>query len=125
MLSQTRKTKQILINLLTNAIKFRKPGGRVRVEILDDGRQLDVRISDTGIGMSPEEIPIALAAFGQVDSSLARKHEGTGLGLPLSKALVEMHGGQLLIESEVGIGTTVTVRLPPERVIRRSPSAAA
>ena len=125
LMGDERKTKQILINLLTNAIKFTKPGGRVRVEILDDGRQLDVRISDTGIGMSPEEIPIALAAFGQVDSSLARKHEGTGLGLPLSKALVEMHGGQLLIESEVGIGTTVTVRLPPERVIRRSPSAAA
>ena len=125
LLGDERKIKQVLINLLTNAIKFTKPGGRVKVEIADDASHLDVRISDTGIGMSPEEIPIALAAFGQVDSSLARKHEGTGLGLPLSKALVEMHGGQLLIESEVGIGTTVTVRLPPDRVLRRSPSAAA
>ncbi len=120
-----RKLKQVLINLLTNAIKFTKPGGRVKVAVVDADATLDIRISDTGIGMTPEEIPIALAAFGQVDSSLARKHEGTGLGLPLSKALVELHDGTLEIESEAGVGTTVTVKLPAERILARSPSAAA
>ena len=120
-----RKLKQVLINLLTNAIKFTKPGGRVKVAVVDGAGTLDIRISDTGIGMTPEEIPIAMAAFGQVDSSLARKHDGTGLGLPLSKALVELHDGTLEIESEAGIGTTVTVKLPAERILARSPSAAA
>jgi signal transduction histidine kinase len=115
-----RKIKQVLINLLTNAIKFTRPGGRVRVSVEDAPDGLDIRISDTGIGIAASDIPIALAAFGQVDSSLARKHEGTGLGLPLSKALVEMHGGTLRIDSEVGIGTTVTVRLPAERIGSRA-----
>lgn len=120
-----RKIKQVLINLLTNAIKFTKPGGRVRISVADAEDGLDIRISDTGIGMSAAEIPVALAAFGQVDSSLARKHEGTGLGLPLSKAMVEMHGGSLAIDSEVGIGTTVAVRIPAARIVARGPSAAA
>lgn len=111
-----RKIKQVLINLLTNAIKFTRPGGRVRVSVEEGPGGLEIRISDTGIGIAASDIPIALAAFGQVDSSLARKHEGTGLGLPLSKALVEMHGGTLQIDSEVGIGTTVTVHLPAERI---------
>lgn len=116
-----RKIKQVLINLLTNAIKFTKPGGRVRISSAETKDGLDIRIADTGIGMSAEDIPIALASFGQVDSSLARKHEGTGLGLPLSKAMVEMHGGTLAVESEVGIGTTVTVRLPATRIVSRGP----
>ncbi|MFO0294527.1 MAG: sensor histidine kinase [Rhodospirillales bacterium] len=125
LLADERKIKQVLINLLTNAIKFTKPGGRVRITVVGTKDALDIRIADTGIGMSPDDIPIALAAFGQVDSSLARKHEGTGLGLPLSKAMVEMHGGTLTIDSEVGIGTTVTVRLPAARIVSRGPSAAA
>ncbi len=68
------------------------------------------------MGIAPEDIPKALSQFGQVDSVLSRKHEGTGLGLPLSKALSEMHGGSLDLQSEVGIGTTVTVRLPAQRI---------
>jgi len=69
-------------------------------------------VTDTGIGMSPEQIPIALAAFGQVDSRLARRYEGTGLGLPLSKAIIELHGGTITIDSTPGKGTCVTVTLP-------------
>ena len=100
-------------------------GGRVKVHVVEAGPTIDLRITDTGIGIAKEDLPVALAAFGQVDSSLARKHEGTGLGLPLSKALVEMHGGTLQIDSEVGVGTTVTVKLPVGRVVSRAASAAA
>ena len=73
--------------------------------------------SDTGIGIAPQDIPRALERFGHVDSSLSRKYEGTGLGLPLSKCLVELHGGRLEIDSVVGTGTTVTARFPAERVV--------
>ncbi len=72
---------------------------------------------DTGIGIALEDIPKALAPFQQIDSGLDRKHEGTGIGLPLTKSLVELHGGYLDLQSEVGVGTTVTVRFPAERVI--------
>ncbi len=75
------------------------------------------QISDTGIGIAPEDIPKALLRFGQVDADLNRRYEGTGLGLPLTKALVELHGGALDLQSEVGVGTTVTVRFPAERIM--------
>ena len=75
------------------------------------------QISDTGIGIALEDIPIALAPFEQVGGGLARKHEGTGLGLPLTKSLVELHGGSLDLQSEVGVGTTVTVRFPAGRIV--------
>ena len=75
------------------------------------------RISDTGIGIAMEDIPKALSRFGQVQSGLDRSHEGTGLGLPLTKALVEKHGGSLDLQSKPGTGTTVTVRLPAERIV--------
>ncbi len=74
------------------------------------------QIVDTGIGIAPEDIPKALSQFGQVGSDLNRQYEGTGLGLPLTKALVEQHGGSLDVQSEVGVGTTVTVRFPAERI---------
>ena len=121
-----RKVKQVLINLLTNAIKFTKPGGRVTVaaQRLADGR-LRIAVNDTGIGIAAEDLPKALAAFGQVESALSRKHEGTGLGLPLSKALVELHGGALEIESEAGVGTTVAVTFPSFRVLARARAEAA
>ncbi|MFQ5774294.1 MAG: PAS-domain containing protein [Kiloniellaceae bacterium] len=107
------KLRQILLNLLSNAVKFTPPGGEITLSAspgADGG--LDIRIADTGIGMRPEDIPIALQPFRQVDSSLARKYEGTGLGLPLTKTLVELHGGSLWIESEPGKGTTVRIHLP-------------
>jgi PAS domain S-box-containing protein len=112
-----RKLKQILINLLTNAIKFTPQGGRITVgaRFAEDGDLL-VEVADTGIGIAPEQIATALAPFGQVDSRLSRRYNGTGLGLPLTRALVELHGGSLALSSELEKGTTVTVRLPASRL---------
>jgi PAS domain S-box-containing protein len=114
-----RKMKQILLNLLSNAIKFTPRGGRVA---LSAGRRADggfaFAVSDTGIGIAPEDQATALAPFGQVDSQLARKFEGTGLGLPLSNALAQLHDGALELQSTPGKGTTVTVRLPAGRILR-------
>ena len=117
-----KKLRQVLINLLSNAIKFTPPDGQV---MLHASREADggaaIRIADTGIGIAPEQMSVALAPFGQVDASLARKYEGVGLGLPLSKRLVEMHGGTLDIESELGKGTTVVVRFPASRFSGAAP----
>ena len=113
-----RKLKQILINLLANAIKFTPAGGKVTLRILSSAESgVVIQIIDTGIGIAHEDIPKALAPFHQIDGDLDRKYEGTGLGLPLAKALVEMHGGSLDLQSEVGVGTTATVRLPADRIV--------
>jgi signal transduction histidine kinase len=114
-----RKLKQILLNLLTNAVKFTPPGGTIEVAGgLTDAGDFLVTVTDSGIGIAADDIATALAPFGQVDSKLARKYEGTGLGLPLSNAMVKLHGGELTIGSVVGAGTTVTVRLPASRIRR-------
>jgi PAS domain S-box-containing protein len=111
-----RKVKQILLNLLSNAIKFSHEGGAVRTGVrIEDNRDVAIYIQDYGIGISEEDISIALTPFGQVDSNLNRNYEGTGLGLPLSRSLAEGHGGSLAIESEQNVGTTVTVRFPATR----------
>ncbi len=113
-----RKLKQILVNLLANAIKFTKAGGKVSLTVWARAESGYVfQIKDTGIGIALEDIPKALSQFGQVDSTLGRRHEGTGLGLPLTKALVELHGGSLNLQSEPGVGTVVTVRFPAERIV--------
>jgi len=111
------KITQILVNLLSNAIKFTPAGGSVslRIEPSRCGRGVVFRITDTGIGMSPEQIPTAFEPFGQIDSGLNRKYDGVGLGLPLTKRLVELHGGTIDIASANGKGTTVTVYLPELR----------
>ncbi len=115
-----RRLKQVLINLLSNAFKFTPKGGKVTVTAsAGPGQGLEIRVADDGIGMAAEDIPRALVRFGQVDASLARDFSGAGLGLPLSKALVEMHGGTLEIESTLGAGTTVTLRLPAARLAPR------
>jgi signal transduction histidine kinase len=112
-----RKLKQILVNLLSNAIKFTDAGGQVAMKVWYRGGSGYVfQVIDTGIGIALEDIPKALSQFGQVDSTLGRRHEGTGLGLPLTKALVELHGGSLDLQSQPGVGTTVTVRFPAERI---------
>jgi PAS domain S-box-containing protein len=113
-----RRIKQILLNLLSNAVKFTDAGGRVDLtcHIAKDGR-LAVRVSDTGIGMTAEDLGKAMEPFGQVDSRLARRYEGTGLGLPLTKALVEHHGGQLVAESTPGQGTVITALFPVDRLL--------
>jgi signal transduction histidine kinase len=113
-----RKLLQVLLNLLSNAVKFTPAGGEVWVSAGPASGSGGYRlcVADTGIGMSAADQEIALAPFGQVDSSLARRYEGTGLGLPLSKALAELHGGALTIDSAPEQGTRVTVTLPAERV---------
>ena len=119
--ADARKVKQILINLLSNAIKFTPDGGQVTLSAGRDRDQgLEIAVADDGIGMASEDIAKAFKAFGQVDSALARKFKGTGLGLPLTKSLVELHGGSLRLESAPGAGTTVTVRFPPARVIEQT-----
>jgi signal transduction histidine kinase/HAMP domain-containing protein len=108
---EASKLRQIFLNLLSNAAKFTEAGGRIEISTASDEHTLSAIVADTGIGMSPQDVQVALTAFGQVDNRLERKYEGTGLGLPLAKSLVELHGGSLHIESAVGQGTKVTVRL--------------
>jgi signal transduction histidine kinase len=118
-----RRIRQILLNLLSNAVKFTPRGGIVRLIAFVDEREFVVQVADTGIGMAKEDIPRALERFGQLDSDLNRKYEGTGLGLPLTKKLAELHGGRLEIESELCVGTKVTVAFPSERLIGQSAAA--
>jgi signal transduction histidine kinase len=115
-----RRMRQILINLLANAVKFTPEGGKIRVSSFRMNAGLAIAVSDTGIGMASEEVPKALEKFGQIDSRISRRHAGTGLGLPLAKHLIELHGGTLTIKSEVNVGTTVTIVLPQERILARS-----
>jgi len=112
------RLKQILLNLISNAIKFTGSGGSVVVAVkrTSDGG-IAFKVRDTGPGMTPREIVTALEPFGQVDAGPSRRHEGTGLGLPLAQRLAELHGGALMIESIKGVGTTVTVTLPAERTV--------
>jgi PAS domain S-box-containing protein len=115
-----RALKQVLINLLSNAIKFTPAGGEIALRArLDGGGRMHLTVADSGIGMRPEDIPRALEPFQQVDGGLDRRHEGTGLGLPLCKRLVELHGGALLLESQPDRGTRVTIAFPAERTIAR------
>jgi signal transduction histidine kinase len=111
--------KQVLLNLLSNAIKFTPRGGAVTVTAgLDEHDSIFVRVADTGIGIAPADIPKALQPFMQIDNTLQRKYSGTGLGLPLAKSMTELHGGALLIDSAVDVGTTITLRFPAERTAR-------
>jgi two-component system cell cycle sensor histidine kinase PleC len=108
-----QKLRQTFSNLIGNAIKFTPPGGTIAVEAANaPNRDIVVTIRDTGVGMSEEEIRVALAPFGQADASRTRWREGSGLGLPIAKALVDLHGGTIEIHSTKGQGTEVTVRLP-------------
>ena len=107
-----RALKQVLINLLTNAVKFSNTGSAVTVSAGLRSDSLRISVADRGIGMEVDDIPRALAPFSQLDGTLSRSHEGTGLGLPLAKHLTELHGGTLSIESAPDIGTTVHVDLP-------------
>jgi two-component system cell cycle sensor histidine kinase PleC len=107
-----RAIMQIVLNLLSNAVKFTKPGGSVKVECLPREDYVCIRVIDTGIGIPANKIDVVTRPFEQAASSYTRNHEGTGLGLSITKDLIELHGGNLHIESKVGIGTTVTIRLP-------------
>ncbi|GAB4394222.1 MAG: hypothetical protein Tsb0032_17380 [Kiloniellaceae bacterium] len=110
------KLKQIVLNLLSNALKFTGCGGRITLRtVCVDGEGVYLSVADSGIGMTEEEVAVALQPFQQVDNALTRKFEGTGLGLPLAKALAERHGGGLEVRSRPGEGTVVTVFLPERR----------
>ncbi|MCH8183279.1 MAG: PAS domain S-box protein [Proteobacteria bacterium] len=112
-----RMIKQILLNLLSNAIKFTRPGGEVSLTVrLTDAGGMEFTVADTGIGMTERDIETAMAVFGQVEGALSRRHDGTGLGLPLVKSLAELHGGRLRIDSTPGQGTAVHVWFPPTRL---------
>lgn len=117
--ADNRMLKQMVTNLLSNAIKFTEDGGSVRIEALacKNTHTISIAVSDTGVGMDEEGLQLALQTFQQVDGSLMRVHEGTGLGLPLVKSFIDLHGGTLSLESEAGVGTTATLTFPPERTI--------
>jgi signal transduction histidine kinase len=115
--ADARRVRKILLNLLSNAIKFTPAGGSVRVRAFVRGGGLTLTIADTGIGMKTEDIDTAFESFSQIDSRLSRRYEGAGLGLPLTKQFVTLHGGTIDIDSVPGRGTTVTVVFPHERVI--------
>ena len=116
-----RVFRQIVLNLLSNAVKFTPEGGKITVTAwIDDSQDLRIDVSDTGIGMAEEDIPKAFEPFCQVDSALSRKYEGTGLGLPLVKNFVEMHGGTIATDSIIGVGTNMKLLFPAQRLVRRA-----
>jgi len=120
-----RRMRQILFNLLSNAVKFTPEGGRVQIAARMTTEEMLVIVKDNGIGMSPEQIPKAMESFRQIDSKISRKYEGTGLGLPLTKHLVELHGGTLTIESGLDAGTTAMFTIPRQRFANAQVSEAA
>ncbi len=119
-----RVLKQILINLLSNSVKFTLEGGSVTVSTYEEtSGGVTVCVEDSGIGMRPEDIPLAMTPFAQIDSAMTRRHPGTGLGLPLVKSLVELHGGAFKVESALGRGTKALIRFPASRSEHKSPAA--
>ena len=112
------KTRQVFFNLISNAVKFTPRGGRIDISgRFDPERGLSVTVADTGIGIAPEDLDRVFEPFVQVDSSLGRRHQGTGLGLPAVKGIMELHGGTIELQSTVGRGTAATITFPPERAI--------
>ena len=116
------KFKQILYNLLANGVKFTNEGGRVTTKLEISENLLLFRVIDNGVGISPEDQGMLFQAFTQVDASKARAHEGTGLGLALTKRLVELHGGEIWVESTLGEGSTFSFTLPLQQHVVPSPA---
>ncbi len=113
--ADSRKLKQIVLNLLVNAIKFSHSGSQIEIVLRNVASAVAIAVIDHGIGMDSVEVKLAMTRFGQVASTWTRKHDGTGLGLPLAIGLTELHGGTLTMHSTKGVGTTVTVTFPRER----------
>jgi signal transduction histidine kinase len=111
-----RLLKQMLLNLLSNACKFTPPGGGIECVVSTDDAGMTFAVVDTGVGIAAEHLDRVVRPFVQVDSSISRRHEGTGLGLALVAAMAELHGGRLRLDSKVGTGTTAAVVLPPSRI---------
>ncbi len=121
MRADRRAMKQIMVNLLSNAVKFTPKGGSVTVRCEGAPRGgLEITVTDTGVGIAEDDIPLVLERFGQVDGAPRVNGEGTGLGLPLAQALVRLHGGELTIKSSLEKGTTVRIVFPPERRVRKT-----
>jgi len=113
-----RLVKQCLVNLLSNAVKFTPEGGKIEICVdRPENGCLSISVADTGIGISPEDFERVLSPFGQVESAYSGTYEGTGLGLPITKALIELHDGTLSLESVVEVGTTIILTFPKERVL--------
>jgi len=109
-----RKIRQVVLNLLSNAIKFTSEGGRIEVRALPIDGSVQVSVSDTGVGIAPEDYEAVFEEFRQVGTSAA-KQEGTGLGLALCRKFVERHGGRIWVTSQVGVGLTFTFTIPVPR----------
>lgn len=120
-LGDRNKIQQVVFNLLTNAVKFTPEGGTVRIRLNEAEGGFLIAVVDTGIGMDAADIPRVMQPFVQADHGNQRRAGGTGLGLPLSKSLVDLHDGTMDITSTRGVGTTVTVRLPRSRVVSPHP----
>jgi signal transduction histidine kinase len=108
---------------MSNAVKFTPSGGRVSIRVAIESDGLSIAVTDSGIGIAPSDLEKAMRPFGQIDSRMARKYQGTGLGLPLTKSMIELHGGRLSLDSETGKGTTATIWLPRERIIHLAAAA--
>jgi signal transduction histidine kinase len=121
LLADRRMVMQIVLNLLSNAIKFTEPRGEIRLECGTDADGLAISVVDTGIGIAAKDIPRALTPFQQIEDPLTRRFDGTGLGLPIVKAIMELHDGTVALSSTPRAGTRVTVVFPPPRLL---PSAA-
>lgn len=112
------KFRQIMYNLLSNAVKFTPENGRISVNASLVNHHLQIAVSDTGIGIKPEDMDKLFEAFRQLDASHARRYEGTGLGLALTKRLIELHGGKIWVKSEYGKGSAFSFTLPVKPVTK-------
>jgi len=122
-----RTVRQMLINLISNAVKNTAEGGEISVTAkglsAGEGGGLLIQVADNGAGIAAEDIPKVLTPFGQIEGPLNRRHQGTGLGLPLVRSFMELHGGEMTIDSTLGVGTTVSLLFPRHRVIERAERA--
>jgi signal transduction histidine kinase len=112
LIADDKRLHQMMLNLMSNAMKFSPRGGEVSIDVYRRGKNIAISVSDAGVGMSEEDMATALEPFGQVENQQVHNSQGTGLGLPLTKQLAELHGGRLEIEAQLGRGTTVTILLP-------------
>jgi signal transduction histidine kinase/tetratricopeptide (TPR) repeat protein len=118
------RLRQVMVNLISNAVKYTEPDGLIEVRVEQQPDGIDILITDNGAGIPPDKLSMVLEPFGQVESAYARSHGGVGLGLPIVRAICELHGGRFSMESELDIGTTARIHLPAERIVSLSMAAA-